>query len=410
MSRSSREGGSIVRRLSGWPLRVLLALVVLIPALGCSTYMRRLVMLRQIDVEDYRALPSRSIRAASRPVELPSAPDPAWIERMPLPVQDGKLASQAELDAFMERKGTTALLVVHGGRLVDERYYQGYTRESMFKSFSISKSVLSALVGIAQAEGALRVTDPVGKYVDLPKNPVLAAVTLEQLADNVSGFQYRRGNAPWKEQPRMYYTADVRALVARARVIRTPGTKFEPEELSPLLLGYALEQALRRRDPGMTLSKYAEERLWQPMGAAYDAAWNLDRAGDGLEKTESGFVARAIDLARFGLLYLNDGRVNGKQLVPAEWVHDSTTPPPSGAPNVIDGGFHRKLWWGATRPGHLRPDFYANGHFGQRIYVCPDKKLVLVRLGNDSAGVNWTALLGRIADAWPVSGEEDTAR
>jgi CubicO group peptidase (beta-lactamase class C family) len=237
-------------------------------------------------------------------------------------------------------------------------------------------------------------------HVDLRDNPAVAALTVEQLADNVSGFRYRRGNAPWKEQPRMYYTADVRGFLARSNVVRAPGTKFEAEELSPLLLGYVLERALQRKDRTMTLSRYAEERLWQPMGAAYGALWNVDRGEGGLEKTESGFVARAVDLARFGLLYLHEGRAGSRQVIPAEWVTATTTPPPPGAPNRFDDGFHRKLWWGAFREGRTLPDVYANGHFGQRIYISPDKRLVLVRLGNDSAGVNWTALLGRIAEGW----------
>ncbi|HYC92021.1 MAG TPA: serine hydrolase [Thermoanaerobaculia bacterium] len=386
--------------------RLLLFLLplTLLAALGCSTYVRRLVLLRQIDVEDYRALPSRPIAPAERPLPLPAAPDGAWITRMPLAVQDGRLTTEAELDAFMSGHGTTALLVVHNGRLVDERYYQGHTRDSLFKSFSISKSVLSALVGVAEAEGLLSRGDTAGMHVPLKDNPAVAALTVEQLADNVSGFLYRRGNAPWKEQPRMYYTPDVRGFLERAKLVRPPGTKFEAEELSPLLLGYVLERALRRKDPAMTLSRYAQERLWQPMGAAYGALWNVDRGDAGLEKTESGFVARAVDLARFGLLYLNAGQAGSRQVIPAGWVAATTTPPPAGAPNRFDDGFHRKLWWGAFREGRTRPDFYANGHFGQRIYVSPDKRLVLVRLGNDSAGVNWTGLLGRIADGWTVEG------
>ena len=389
------------------PFRLLVRLVLLLGVLslviafgGCQTYVGRLLTLRTIDVQDYTALPSRPIAPARQASPLPSAPDRAWVTRVPFDAAGGRIDTEAKLDAFLSNQSTTAFLVLHDGKLVDERYYQGHRRDSLFKSFSMSKSVLSALTGIAQSEGVLRISDRVGEYVELPDNPALAAVTLEQLADNVSGFQYRRGNLPWKDQPRMYYTADVRAFVKRTRVVRPPGTAFEAEELSPLLLGYALEQALRRRDPSMTLSRYAQERLWQPMGAEYGALWNLDRAGDGLEKTESGFVARAVDLARFGLLYLNGGEAAGRTVVPREWVRASTTMPPEGAPNRLEDGFHRKLWWGRIRQGSGQLDFYANGHFGQRIYVSPDKRLVLVRLGSASGTVNWTAVLSRIAEAW----------
>lgn len=386
--------------------RLLLALLICaaIVLAGCGTYAGRLVRLRQIDVEDYRSLPSRAIAAAAHPSPLPVEIDRAWVARVPFDAAGRRIDSEAALDVFLSTHGTTAFLILHDGELVDERYYQGHHRDSLFKSFSISKSILSALVGIAATDGVLRMDDPVGEHLDLAHNPALAAITLEQLADNVSGLRYRRGNAPWKDQPRMYYTTDVRGFVARSKVITTPGTRFEAEELSPLLLGHALERALQRNDRAMTLSRYAETRLWQPMGAEYGALWNLDRADDGLEKTESGFVARAIDFARFGLLYLNDGKVGGRTIVAREWVRDTTTPPSATAPNRFDDGFHRRLWWGRAARDGERPDFYANGHFGQRIYVSPSNQLVLVRLGNASANVNWTVVLGRIAEHWSPKG------
>jgi CubicO group peptidase (beta-lactamase class C family) len=245
---------ALVRRFS---LLFFIMLAILLSLVGCGTYAGRLITLRTIDVEDYRLLPARAIGPAAEATPLPVELDRGWITRMPLAVQDGRLTTEAELDRFLAARGTTAFLVLHDGRLVDERYYHGYGRDSLFKSFSISKSVLSALVGIAQSEGVLSLSEQVGAYVPLPRNPAVAAVTFEQLADNVSDFRYRRGNAPWKEQPRMYYTTDVRRFLERLRVVRTPGTTFEAEELSPLLLGYALEQALRKKDRGMTLSRYA---------------------------------------------------------------------------------------------------------------------------------------------------------
>lgn len=390
-----------MRRLA--PL--VLAAVCAATITGCQTYVGRMLTLRTIDVEDYRHLPSRPVTAREGAAPLEAAIDKDWVSRVPFDAGGQRLTTQAQLDAFMASHDTTALLVLENGKLVDERYYNGYTRESMFKSFSMSKSVLSALVGIAQGDGLLDIKDPVGKYVPLDDNPQLAAITLEQLGDNVAGFEYRRGFAPWKEQPRMYYTPDVRAFLRDRKVVKTPGTVFEAEELSPLLLGYALEQALIRKDPTMTMSRYLQERVWQPMGAQYDALWVVDRAEGGLEKTESGFVARAVDLARFGQLYLDAGKANGRQIVPEAWVIASTTTPAAGAPNITPDGFHTKLWWGQNQEGQARPDFYSNGHFGQRIYVNPTKNLVLVRLGRDGAGINWTAVLGRISKGWPTTAQ-----
>ncbi len=382
-------------------LAIIAAVVVLS---GCtSTYLGRFATLRTPDVDDYRRMPTRTIAASEEPLDFEQALDPDWIRNVPVTHAGRRIEDRQQLDTLLEKNGTTAFLVIANGRLIDERYYNGYRRDSMFKCFSISKSVLSAMFGIAQSEGTIAASDRVDAHLSDVGNPALAAVRMEHLLDNISGFAYERGFAPWKHQPRMYYTTDVRGYVRTAEVVGTPGARFGAEDISPLLLGVALEQALRRDTSDATLTAYLQQRLWQPMGARYSALWTLDRAEGGIEKTESGLVARVIDFARFGQLYLDGGRANGRQIVPADWVEASITAPAAGQPNRFVEGFHRKLWWGAFRPGRVRDDFYANGHFGQRIYVSPDKALVIVRMGSDGGDVNWNELLGTIADGWPTA-------
>jgi CubicO group peptidase (beta-lactamase class C family) len=375
------------------------AILLALTATACSdTYLGRMLSLRDVDVEDYVRLPSRPVANGPDAIPFAEARNGAWMVR----VLPGDLADPKAFDAFAEKNGTTAFIIIADGKLVDERYYAGASRDSMFKSFSISKSILSALFGIAVADGSIRRDDRLGDHIADISNKKLAEVRLGQLLDNVSGFAYERGGMPWKQQPRMYYSTDIRGYLRQTEFAHPPGSKFEGEDLSPLFIGYALESALRKRNPKATLADFAAKRLWQPMGAQFPALWNIDRKGDGMEKVESGFVARAIDLARFGQLYLDNGQAHGNQIVPAEWVAQSRTAPPDGVPNrFIDAdGHYRNLWWGAPRRADQTQRFYANGHFGQRIFVDPDKKLVIVRLGSDSGDVDWTALLGKIADGW----------
>ena len=368
---------------------------------GCTaTYLGRIVTMQGPDVEDYRSLPSRPVANAGNATPMPQAMDAMWMRANAFAHAGKPVESPEKLDALLRDNGTTAFIVVANGKVIDERYYQGYRRDSMFKCFSISKSVLSALFGIAEAEGKIAASDRVDAHVTGIGDATLAAMRLEFPLDNLSGFEYERGFAPWKQQPRMYYTTDVRDHVTQAKFAHTPGTRFVAEDLSPLLVGVALESALRKADPKATLADYTSKQLWQPMGAEYPAQWVLDRADDGIEKTESGLVARAIDFARFGQLYLNRGRANGRQIVPETWVDASVTAPSKGSPNLFIEGFHRKLWWGSFRPGRKQDDFYANGHFGQRIYVSPDKALVIVRMGHDGGDIDWTSFLATIADAW----------
>ena len=150
----------------------------------------------------------------------------------------------------------------------------------------------------------------------------------------------------------------------------------------------------------MTISEYLEDRIWHPLGAEYAALWNLDHDGDGLEKTESGFTARAIDLAKFGQLYLQRGRVADRQLVPESWVRQSTTiDRSSNPPNAWELDFYTHLWWGVETGRGQPNDFYANGHFGQRIYVSPSADMVLVRTGSRGGGVRWARFLGDLSRA-----------
>jgi CubicO group peptidase (beta-lactamase class C family) len=374
--------------------------VTLLATLGASPYLRRWALLRTPDVNDYERLPGRTVPRGAKPYRFPVAPAAGdWVSPLHLDLAGRPIPNLEALDAFLAEHGTTAFIVIQDGRLVSERYFNGFKRDSLFKSFSVSKSVLSALVGIAAVEGRIQsLDDPVTRYVPEMQDPAFQRVTLRHCLNGTAGIRYSRGIMPWLSQPRMYYTTDVRTFLLGSTLAAEPGTTFAPEEISPLILGLILERVLARPPVVPSLSAFLAERIWIPMGAEYDAIWNLDHDGDGMEKTESGFCARAIDLAKLAQLYLQGGRWVDRQLVPADWVEQSTSKPGADdAPDAWQGGFYENLWWGRDGDAETRPDFYANGHFGQRLYVSPRKNLVLVRMGERSAGVGWTDFLAEVA-------------
>ncbi|MBI3772544.1 MAG: serine hydrolase [Gammaproteobacteria bacterium] len=117
-----------------------------------------------------------------------------------------------------------------------------------------------------------------------------------------------------------------------------------------------------------------QERLWQPLGMEYDGIWSIDHAPDGLEKTGCCLAATARDFAKFGRLYLNKGQWNGQRIVPDAWVMKSSRIDTSAG----SAWNYQHLWWLVAED---RPDFMANGHLGQFLYINPSAGVIIVRLG-----------------------------
>jgi CubicO group peptidase (beta-lactamase class C family) len=350
-----------------------------------STIARALIW-RESDVGDQHRFPARRIPAGAHPSPLPAGVEANLVLR-----GEGK-----GLDGFLRETDTRAFVVVHEDRVVRERYFGGSARESLQTSFSVAKSFVSTLVGIAIDEGLIRsVDDRVTDYL-----PELAArdarfqkITLRDLLTMSSGIRYREGGFPWPfgDDTYTYYGVDLREVALnRTRIAQPPGIAWQYNNYHPLLLGLVLERAT-----GASVSEFMARRLWQPLGAEADATWNLDSERSGFEKMESGFNARAVDYARFGLLFLHDGEWNGRRIVSKHWVREAT-----GADKTTDQAYYhgyRYFWWlDLDRPGR----FYALGKYGQYIYVAPDADAVVVRLGRDWGvdNVTWLSTLRQVAD------------
>lgn len=387
-------------------LRLALALMACILIAGCSTLPAWMLLQRKSAITDYRHFDETPIHKASVPSVLPIEPDVNFI----LPAT---INGQA-FDAAMTSNDTVALIVVRAGRVVLERYYNGYQRDSITTSFSAAKSVVSAMVGIAIGEGKIgSVDEPVTRYI-----PELAQadarfvhVTIRNLLEMRSGIAFDEGyGLPWTDAAKFYLGHDLLSLIAGLRIQRPPDQAFNYISVNTQLLGLLVERAT-----GQRLAAYAEEKIWQPMGAAFDASWSLDSADAGEAKAFCCLNARAIDFARFGLIYLNQGRYNDRQIVPADWVRASTqvrerVPADAGGRwNIEHDGTPRAVFYAwqwrrsaeatSQAAGGIRPgaDFFALGLHGQYIYIAPDQDTVIVRLGKDFGDVAWAPLLGRIA-------------
>jgi CubicO group peptidase (beta-lactamase class C family) len=349
-----------------------------------STFARALIW-RESDVGDQRRFPARRIPTGVRASPLPAGHEVDFVLR----------GERKELDPFLGETDTLAFVVVHRDRLVRERYFHGATRESLQTSFSAAKSFVSTLVGIAiDADLIGSVDDRVTDYLPelAARDPRFRRITLRHLLTMSSGIHYREGGFPsLGDDTYTYYGTDLRDIALnRTRIDQPPGLAWQYNNYHPLLLGLVLE-----RTTGTSVSDFMAKRLWQPLGAEGDATWNLDSKHSRFEKLESGLNARAVDYARFGLLFLHNGEWNGRRIVSRDWVRAAT-----GADRNIDPAYYfgyRYFWWlDVERPGR----FYAAGKYGQYIYVAPDADVVVVRLGSSSgvSNVTWLATLRDVAD------------
>ena len=297
-----------------------------------------------------------------RPVPATPRPSGDWLEPGPASSGPGPFAPAATRIAGGLPE-VRALLVVRHGRLVFERYFHGAGLATLLNTKSVTKSVVSALVGIALHEGRIRsLDDPISTWLAPEMTERAHAdvkrLTVRHLLTMTAGWRWRE-NGPetvaWLKSPNR-----VRFMLEQP-MDAAPGTRFNYSTGVAHLLSAVLARAT-----GMSLQDYARDRLFEPIGAR-PGAWGRDPQG--LNEGGSELELSARDMARFGLLYLNGGSWRGRQIVPRPWVLESTRPH-----GRVDYGY---LWsylpseWGG-------PAVNAMGYGGQIISIVPAADAVVV--------------------------------
>lgn len=336
---------------------------------------------------------------ADRPlVPLPRQPD-----GVPWPTDawpTGEVPSGVELapllDAVMDPDGglgrTRAVVVVHRGRLVAERYgdrtdpWGEITGEPVDEttplvSWSMAKSMLHAVVGMLVDEGRLRLDEP-APVPEWAAGDPRAAITLEQLLTMRDGLDFAEDYAPDDEGGsgvshviEMLFDdgrADVAGYAASRPLAHEPGTVFNYSSGTSNIVSGVVKRTLGGEE---TYRRFLRERLFDPIGMR-SADPRFDEAGTWVASSYVWATAR--DMARFGYLYLRDGVWDRTRLLPQGWV-DHARRPRSVSPD--DGRIYGAQWWVV---GDDLGTFWANGYEGQSIMVCPGLDLVVVRLGKST--------------------------
>ncbi len=346
-------------------------------------------------IHDFNHYPGRTLKAGDNPFPFVRQADSAGF-------LDEANYGQANLslDRLLQSNDSIAFLIVRDDTILYEQYFQGHTAVSYSQFFSVSKSVLSALIGMAIDDGHIQSVDqPVTDFVPELAGSGFDKITIRHLLHMTSGTNYLENDNPFGIHVRLNYTPTLEQDILGIKAEDPPGAYFRYKSGDTALLSLILDRALGVQ----TITDYAQERLWSPLGMEQGGVWSLDHAPNGLEKTWCCLAATARDLARFGRLYAHHGNWNGRQLLSANWVMDSTRLNAVPEADWPDGFRQIGLWnygyqWWLVSPE--RGDFLALGKDGQFLYVDPQTNVIIVRLGESLGQMGtqgWIALFTRLA-------------
>ncbi|MDH6261296.1 serine hydrolase [Bradyrhizobium sp. BR13661] len=286
---------------------------------------------------------------------------------------------------------TRAIVVMKNGRVIAERYADGIGPETQLFGFSMTKSVMSALVGILVRQGKLKldVSAPIAAWQS-PDDP-RHAITVDQLLRHTAGIalgsslEAKLGSALEPVNTMKYAEDDMAGFAERAPLATAPGTAWNYHDGNFVILAHLLRDAAGGK-PADALA-LARRELFAPLGMRY-VTLQLDVTGT-IEGSGS-MLASARDWARFGQLYLNDGVAGGKRILPEGWVNYSATATPNAWVGIGAGFWtNQGNSFGAkfrVEHGWPRDAFFAKGTIGQYTIVIPSERLVIVRMGRS---LNW---------------------
>ena len=314
-------------------------------------------------IEDYKYFENRIVEKGTG-IQWPQASDYNKQEISP------------ELRARLEKNKSIAFTVIQKDSILYETYWGIGSRTSRTNSFSMAKSVVAMLIGVAIQDGYIesidqKITDFIPEY-DRPGDHFNNEVTIKHLLTMSSGMDWNEDYYnPFGVTAEAYFTKNLNDLMLSIDFTEKPGEKWHYQSGSTQLMGLIIE-----RSTGTSLSAYLSEKLWQPINATDQAEWMIDKLG-GVEKAYCCINSNALDFARFGQLYLDKGNWNGVQLIDSSFVEASLS---------ADLEAHYGYSWWLYETQYKYPVYTMRGVNGQYVIVVPALELVAVRLGHKREG------------------------
>ena len=268
---------------------------------------------------------------------------------------------------------TVAFAIIKDGRLSNEQYFgNDYNEDTISGSFSMAKSYVGALIGVALKQGKIKSLDQkVSDFLPSFQQIDFRDITIKHLLTMSSGLSwYESYGNPLANTTECYYGTDIQKVIAELKVISEPGLKFKYLSGDTQILGLILRHVYNK-----SLTEILNTELWLPIGATNDVLWSVDH--NGVEKAFCCMSATAKDYARLGQLYLQKGNWGGVQLIDSAYIQTSIEG------NDYKGSvtnYYGYQWW--LLPEVKGEDiFYMRGIHGQYVITFPKRNIVLVRLG-----------------------------
>jgi CubicO group peptidase (beta-lactamase class C family) len=305
-------------------MKKLLLLIILLSSVTSCTFVSRAVRYGMPDIDDYKVFSTYNYK--ENPVKFQfKTKQNSDIDSIDIDWKYDHVLYH-NLDSLLQHTSTRAFLIIRNDSILYERYFHGYKRSDISQIFSVSKSITSLLMGIAIDEGYISsVNDPVTKYIPelRSEDPMFKKLTIKDLLNMRAGLKFTDNYNfdPFSKISHLYYGTHQLAKLKRLHFKCEPGTEHEYQSASTALLGIAIEKATHE-----SLAKFFDDKVWKPLEMENTARWSLDDKKDQSAKAYCGLAISAIDLAKIGQLYLNDGEFNGKQIVSKAWIKKSLTP------------------------------------------------------------------------------------
>ncbi len=345
-------------------LFILLSILLLV-WLFAPAYVRNAIIHGHPNIDDFKIFENRTV---------PNAQGIHWQHDSLYNIQKIDPAQLSIFDTF----GTTAFVVLRDKKIIHEEYWGGASYTTRSNSFSVAKSIVSLLIGCLIDEGKIKSLDqPITDYLPDFKSTNGFNLRIKDLLTMSSGIDWNEGYSNlFSPTTKAYYGNHLPDQMIGLSIKSEPGKIFNYQSCNTQLLSMIIEKIT-----GKTLSGYASEKLWKPMGAEHPALWSLDRP-DGVEKAYCCFNSTATDFARIGQMVLDSGQFNNQQIVSKTYLKQATTPAKwlkGEDGNPLD--YYGYQFWMLTYKEHKV--VYARGILGQYIFIIPSLNAVVVHLGTN---------------------------